>query len=245
MIAKLPRWVWAGAAVLAFNGGMINAVAILGFVHKGITHVTGNCSLLSIALMEGDRGGVAQLFFIVVSFFLGSVLSGVLLGDAHLRMGRRYGLVMALESVLLVISTYGSLKGSVHGEYFVSMAAGLQNAMASTYSGAIVRTTHLTGILTDLGALAGNRLRGLRVDVKRAWLLSVILGSFIAGGLFGVASYHHLGPWAMLGPAVLMALSAAGYELFRKQRTRQNIRPLQRTSHPTLVEPVVQASNPR
>lgn len=245
MIAKLPRWVWAGAAVLAFNAGMINAVAILGFVHKGITHVTGNYSLLSIALMEGDRGGVTQLFFIVASFFLGSVLSGVLLGDAHLRMGRRYGLVMALESVLLVISTYGSLKGSIHGEYFVSMAAGLQNAMASTYSEAIVRTTHLTGILTDLGALAGNKLRGMRVDAKRARLLSVILGAFALGGFFGVAAHRYLGPWAMLGPAVLMGLSAAGYELFRSQHTRQNIRPLQRPSRPTLVEPVVQTSDLR
>jgi uncharacterized membrane protein YoaK (UPF0700 family) len=223
MISKLPKWVWLGAAVLSFCAGMVNVIAILGFVHKGITHVTGNTSLLSIAILDGDRKNTLQLFSIVISFFLGSVLAGFIIGDAHLRMGRRYGFALAIESALLLASTYGLVRGSIYGEYFASMAAGLQNAMASTYSEAIVRTTHMTGILTDIGALVGNKIRGIKIDKKRIKLLSIIFFSFLSGGFLGAYCYHYLGSLAMLVPTGIIGASAIGYEFFRQQVAKSTV----------------------
>ena len=222
MISKLPRWVWAGAFVLAFCAGMINVIAILGFVHKGLSHVTGNCSLWSIAVVDGDWKNIFQISLIVASFFGGAVLGGVLIGDARLRMGRRYGVALAIESALLLASTYGFVKGFIYGECFASMAAGLQNAMASTYSEAIVRTTHLTGILTDLGSLTGNWMRGLHADAKRIRLLSVIFFSFLLGGIFAVICYHRMDAYSMLIPAGIIGSSAVGYELFRRELSKRH-----------------------
>lgn len=220
MISKLPKWVWVGAAILSMCAGMINVIAILGFVHQGITHVTGTSSLLSIALLEKNWQDITQVFAVIASFFMGSVLAGTLIGDAHLRMGRRYGVALAIESGLLLISTYGFSKGLIYGEYFASMAAGLQNAMASTYSGAIVRTTHMTGILTDLGALFGNKIRGIKADGKRIKLLLIIFISFIAGGVVGAFSHHLLNTLAMLVPAVIIGVSSICYEIFRRKIKR-------------------------
>ncbi len=220
MISKLPKWVWTGAAVLSFCAGMVNVIAILGFVHKGITHVTGNSSLLSIAVIDGDWKNAAQFFLIVASFFIGAILAGLIIGDAHLRMGRRYGFALAIESIFLLVSTYGFVRGSMYGEYFASMAVGLQNAMASTYSEAIVRTTHMTGILTDIGALVGNKIRGIQVNMKRINLLSIIFFSFLSGSFIGAFCYHHLGPLAMLVPAAMIGISSVGYEIFRKNFNR-------------------------
>ncbi len=245
MIAKLPRWIWLGAAVLAFCAGMINVIAILGFVHKGITHVTGNCSLLSIAVFEGDRQSVLQAFLVVASFFFGSVLAGMIVGNGHLKMGRRYGFALAVECALLLASTYGFVRGSMFGEYFASMSAGLQNAMASTYSGAVVRTTHLTGILTDLGTLMGNRLRGNKADRKQVNLLVVIFSSFLSGGLLGTFCYHRLGAFAMLVPAVIIGVSAIGYELFRRRISQRNAVPVIRLARPILVESSTEIANTR
>lgn len=245
MIAKLPKWVWAGAALLAFCAGMINVIAISGFVHKGISHVTGNCSLLSIAALEKDWKCFLQTFLIVASFFLGSLLSGMIVGDAHLRMGRRYGAALAIESALLLVSTYGFSKGFMYGEYFASMAAGLQNAMASTYSGTIIRTTHLTGILTDLGALMGNKLRGLNVDKKRIYLLSVIFFSFLSGGFVGAFCYQPFGTLAMLIPAVIIGASAIGYEIFRRILSKKNRDPFVRLIQPILAEPSLETASTR
>lgn len=217
MISKLPKWVWSGAVILSFCAGMVNVTAIFGFVHKGITHVTGNCSLLSISLLDKDWQNTLQLSSIIFSFFIGSVLAGLIIGDGRLRMGRRYGVALALESGVLFASAYGFARGLIYGEYLASMAAGLQNAMASTYSESIVRTTHLTGILTDLGALTGNKLRGISVNTKRIRLLCIIFFSFLSGGLLGALSYHLIGPKAMLIPAALIGISAIGYEFFRRQ----------------------------
>ena len=244
MIAKLPKWVWVGAVVLAFSAGTINVIAILGFAHKGITHVTGNCSLLSIAMLAGDWKNIRQIFLIIISFFFGAILAGVIVRDGHLRMGRRYGFALATESVLLVVSTYGFVRGFTYGEYFASMAAGLQNAMASTYSDAIVRTTHLTGILSDIGALIGNRIRGGAVDNKRIYMLAIIFFSFISGGLFGAFYYYRMGALAMIIPAAIIGASAIFYEILRRKISRKTLEPAIRRIHPTLVETAVLPLSP-
>ncbi len=245
MIEKLPKWVWLGAAILALSAGMVNVIAILGFVHKGITHVTGNCSVLSIAMLEGDWKSIVQAFFIVASFFFGSVLAGVIIGNGHLKMGRRYGFALAVESALLLVSTYGFVRGLIYGEYFASMAAGLQNAMASTYSGTIVRTTHLTGTLTDLGAIMGNRLRGIKADRKRVNLLAVIFFSFLSGGLLGAFYYRLLGALAMLVPAAVIGVSSLGYEFFRLKMVQKNPESVIRLAQPVLVESATETANTR
>jgi uncharacterized membrane protein YoaK (UPF0700 family) len=207
-----------GAAVLAFSAGLINVIALLGFSHEAATHVTGIFSLFSISLFEGDSSVVAQTAAILFFFFFGAFISGVVIRDAHLRMGRRYGFALALECFILLLSTYGFVRGSLWGEHFAGMAAGLQNAMASTYSGAIVRTTHLTGVLTDLGALCGNRAAGKMVNTRQARLLAIIIGSFVCGGVAGAGAYAWLGSLAMLAPAGVIGAAAITYELFRRKQ---------------------------
>lgn len=216
MVSRLPKWVWLGGGVLAFCAGMVNVIAILGFTHKAATHVTGIVSHFSIAVMQINESSAAETFLIILSFFVGALLSGMIVRDGHLRMGRRYGFALAIESGLLFLATYGFVKASIWGEYCASMAAGLQNAMASTYSGTIVRTTHLTGVLTDLGSLFGNKLLGVPVDSKRIKLLSVIFISFLIGGFFGSFCYQRFQAWAMLVPAIIIGCSALVYEVFRR-----------------------------
>lgn len=216
MISKLQKWVWLGAAALSFSSGLINVIALSGFAHKAATHMTGVVSVLSISLSKNDFPASLQTFLILLSFFAGAFISGVIIRDGQLKMGRRYGFALGLESCFLFLSAYGFINHSIFGEYFACAAAGLQNALASTYSGTIVRTTHLTGILTDLGALTGNKAHGLPVDTKRFKLLSIILGSFMAGGYLGSLAYFRWNAWAMLIPAVLIGFSAVGYEFFRR-----------------------------
>jgi uncharacterized membrane protein YoaK (UPF0700 family) len=217
MISKLPRWVWGGAAVLAFSAGLINVIAFLGFAHQAATHVTGLFSHLSIALFHRDSEQIALTFFVILSFFSGAVLSGLLIRDAHLQMGRRYGFALAVECALLLAATYGFQRSSVWGEYFASMAAGLQNALVSTYSGAIVRTTHLTGILTDLGVLIGHGLQGLPFEAKRIKLLFIIITAFLSGGIAGSFLFKHYDYLAMLAPAILIGCSSLGYSFIHRQ----------------------------
>ena len=95
------------------------------------------------------------------------------------------------------------------------MAAGLQNAMVSTYSGTIVRTTHMTGVLTDFGALLGQLASGIKIETKRLKLLAGIMIAFFWGGYCGAVAYSRIQYLAMLIPALITALSAIVYFFLR------------------------------
>merc|ERR1719401_1610209 len=83
--------------------------------------------------------------------------------------------------------------------YLCAAACGLQNGMATSYSGAVIRTTHVTGIATDIGLICGRScvafakrtLRGQDVHLDpleegRKLMLLIILGlAFVVGVVFG------------------------------------------------------------
>jgi uncharacterized membrane protein YoaK (UPF0700 family) len=85
----------------------------------------------------------------------------------------------------------------------------------STYSGAVVRTTHLSGMFTDLGIFLGHWLRGLPVDPRRLRLCLLIISGFFIGGIGGAAAFHQLGYAALLIPSALTAFTALAYGFFR------------------------------
>ncbi|MBP9733783.1 MAG: DUF1275 domain-containing protein, partial [Candidatus Omnitrophica bacterium] len=98
MIRKLPKWAWLGGIVLAGVAGMVNSIAYLSFTHQAATHVTGIFTQLSIGLFDMESEQTRSAAAMLVSFFIGSVLCGYIIHDGHLKMGRRYGVALALES---------------------------------------------------------------------------------------------------------------------------------------------------
>jgi uncharacterized membrane protein YoaK (UPF0700 family) len=89
--------------------------------------------------------------------------------------------------------------------YWAALACGIQNAMASSYCGLVLRTTHVTGIVTDIGILIGHWLRHRREEPWRLLFLSCLLGGFALGGVGGAAAARWLGQHA-LWPAVAAVL---------------------------------------
>src|SRR5690242_13280350 len=137
MISKLPKWVLYGAWVLAFVAGIVNVVGLLGFEHQAVTHLTGTTSLLGEAIASGNHALALHFLAVLGSFLAGTVLSGFLIQDSALQLGRRYGVALLLESALLCVAVTLLQRGSVAGFYCAACACGLQNAMVSTYSGAV------------------------------------------------------------------------------------------------------------
>ncbi len=218
MISKLPRWIWAGAWALAFVAGIINTVGLLGFEHQAITHLTGTTSMLAAALASLDVGTSLHIAIIIGSFVIGAIVSGFIIQDSTLQLGRRYGVALLLESVLLCIAVPLLNRNNLFGLYSASCACGLQNAMVSTYSGAVVRTTHLSGMFTDLGIFFGHFLRGLPVDSRRLRLCMLVISGFLVGGILGTVAYRKFGYATLFLPAALTAAGAIGYGITRLRR---------------------------
>lgn len=211
MLSKLPPWVETGGFVLTLIAGSVNAIGLLGFKHQAVSHLTGTSTLLGQALVSGDAGEGLHLLLILLSFVLGAALSGVIVQNSALKLGRRYGVALLIEACLLLLAMLALNQGSSTGHFLASAACGLQNAMASTYSGAVIRTTHVSGLFTDLGVMLGARLRGTALDRRRLKLQSLLIGGFIVGGALGTLGYEYFAFSALLLPSGLAFLLAATY----------------------------------
>ncbi|MFT3756154.1 MAG: YoaK family protein [Pseudoxanthomonas sp.] len=228
--AHLPAWVWVGAATLACIAGMVNAVGYLGFEHQAVSHMSGTTTLLGIALAQGDWRSVAGLWGVLIAFSLGAMLSGLIIQDSTLRLDRRYGVALTLEALLLLAAIPLFMRAQVWGAMLAAMACGLQNAMVTTYSGAVVRTSHVSGMFTDLGIGLGHALRGMRLPVRRLTLSGVVITSFLAGGVLGAWLFNALHYLSLLIPAALTGLTGSGYVLYRHWALRRN--PPSADTHP-------------
>jgi uncharacterized membrane protein YoaK (UPF0700 family) len=218
---RLAPWVWVGAAALACVAGVVNVVGFLGFQHQAITHLTGNTSLLGAALVSGDMRGALHLLGAIAAFVAGAALSGLVIQDSTLRLGRRYGVALSLESALLLAAVPLFQRHHIGGVLCAAVACGLQNAMATTYSGAIVRTSHLSGMFTDLGIMLGHAARGMPLAQRRLWLCVLVIVFFFTGGLLGAWLFAVIGYAALYVPAALTGTTGLAYVAYRqRQRMR-------------------------
>jgi len=216
MSIRLPTWVWIGAVALSSVAGMVNVVGFLGFEHQAVSHMTGSTSQLGMAIAQGDWRAVGHLWGLLIAFSLGAMLSGLLIQDNTLQLGRRYGVALAIESALLLVAIPLFEQQQIWGALAAAMACGLQNAMATTFSGAVVRTTHLSGMFTDLGIGLGHLLRGLPLQVRRLTLSGLIISGFLGGGILGAWLFMHFRYDALLAPALLTGLTGIVYVLYQQ-----------------------------
>ena len=217
------------AISLAAVAGYANVVAFLvcGVV---VSHVTGHATHFGRDLAQGQWSALAFLLAVLVAFFVGAFMSGM-----STEIGRRRGwssiyvLPAAIEIGLLVmfaIAVRMHDPNSLHAgarpwliPVVASMAMGVQNATITRISSGIVRTTHLTGILTDLGhesaqlALFRRWLGGSVTSadeqrggpgVQRLALLASIFVAFVGGGTLGALAYGAFPAWSMVPPIALL-----------------------------------------
>lgn len=187
-IATLPRGrLLAGGALLAGSAGFVNAV-LLSFFQVPVSHMSGAVSHLGVAMASRPIREVLGAVTIIAAFFVGSVVSGVVVGRDTALPGPRYGVVLFIEGLALAAAggcLYARLSAGVP---LAAFACGMQNAMSSSYYGLAMRTTHVTGMVTDLGVVVGHWLRHRRVSRWKAKVLSVMTGAFLTGGVLGAVS---------------------------------------------------------
>ena len=219
MAHRLPRWVEKGAFVLAVSAGAVNAIALLGFNHQGVSHLSGIATLVGIEAGNGNGAEVLHLGLMLVSFALGAAISGAVIGGQPLVLGPRYALCLFGEACLLIAAMFLLEAGHASGHFLAAAACGLQNAMTSTFSGSIVRTTHVTGIFTDLGVALGLWVRGESIGPRRVVLYLILIGGFVLGAVVGAWGFTRLAFHALWMAAGLVALLGVAALLAARRRS--------------------------
>lgn len=205
------------AITLAWVAGYTNIVTIIA-CGTVTSHVSGTTSNLGRDVVERNWPLALTALGLLGAFLLGAVVSGL-----ATELGRRrawesiYVLPMTIEaSLLAVVAVILELSPDpirTGTPWFValvttaSIAMGCQNATITRISAGVVRTTHMTGVLTDLGLelahLATHRRR-TRHALRRPALLASIVGSFAFGAALGTLIYDTTHRWVMFPPVVFL-----------------------------------------
>lgn len=201
--------------LMSFNGGCINAG---GFIATGrfVSHVTGFATIFGVDIMSNQIKAALSILSVPIFFMLGAFIAGLLI-DRQVYQNKRphFDWVMGLCAICLFLAAAGDILnfGSFGDTAFLlkrsyvllgllCLASGLQNAAITSSSGSSVRTTHLTGLTTDLGLglartitfdlSAEKHKKESRANKLRAGsILSYVLGSAI--GAFFFLKFHYLG----------------------------------------------------
>jgi uncharacterized membrane protein YoaK (UPF0700 family) len=210
-----PWWVPVGGGLLAGTAAFINALLLISAFHVPVSHMTGAATMLGLDLAAGETAHLARILLILFCFLVGATASGALIGGVTLRLGRRYGIALMIEGLVLALAFWRLGSGDSLGLGLASAACGLQNGMASSYYGLTLRTTHVTGVVTDLGMLLGLRLRRHPVPWWKIRLLFVLLGSYLLGAWLGALSHGWLGEGSLLLAAAGLFVTGLAYFIWR------------------------------
>ena len=230
--------------LLAFNAGAVNAGGFL-VVHLYTSHMTGFVSMLADNLVLGQMPLVLGALGVLWAFMSGAGTTAILINWARQRkLHGSYALPLLLMAVLMLLfGLVGAITLSWPTPFAVpltvlllSFIMGLQNATVTKMSSSQIRTTHMTGVVTDLGIELGKMLywnrtgtapeSQVRANQARLRLFAGLLGMFLVGGVAGAAGFKHLG-FVFVVPLALVLLALSLPPLWSdRDRLREPLRRL-------------------
>jgi uncharacterized membrane protein YoaK (UPF0700 family) len=205
---------WTNATLgllLAFNAGAVNAGGFL-VLHMYTSHMTGFASQLSDGVALGDVKLVLTALGALLAFLSGAALCAILVNwSRRHRLHGVYALPLFLEAALML--SFGLLGAATLTwatpfavpltVLLLSFIMGMQNAVVSKTSGGSIRTTHMTGNITDMGIEIGKILYWnsgkndarltVRHDPTRLRRAGGLVGMFVLGGTSGALGFKYVG----------------------------------------------------
>jgi len=210
--------------ILAFVAGAINAAGFLA-VSYYTSHMTGIISAIGDSLAIHNHHAALFALFYVIIFATGAATTAVLINWARQKkLHSEYALCLMIEALLLLLFglfafTMGDNAGfSAHAVItLLCFIMGLQNAIITKISRAEIRTTHMTGLVTDIGIEIGrffysrfSKGSGIAVNRERLGLHSQLLLSFTIGAIAGAFLFKEAGFIMTIPFAIILGVISAG-----------------------------------
>ena len=206
---------------LSFVAGATNAGGFLA-VGQYTSHMTGVLSSVADSVVLGQAALALAGLAALMAFTLGAMTTAWMVNwGLRRQLQSAYGRPLLLEAALLLVFGVFGTGIDFFAPLFMPLTVlilcfimGLQNAVITKISHSEIRTTHITGLLTDLGIELGklfyvNRLtrdslvKGNRQKIR---LHASLIGSFFLGGLMGALGFKHIGFISTLPLAVFLIL---------------------------------------
>ncbi|MDP2175083.1 MAG: YoaK family protein [Bacteroidota bacterium] len=223
------------ATLLSFVAGFVNVTGFVS-IQKLTTNVTGHFAFFvddvyKLKFYEG------MIFFVyILSFFLGAFVSNTFI-EMIRKHNERNIFILPVAIEIVILSLIGLLGNNLRIEHSnviaisLLFAMGLQNALVTKISNAVVRTTHLTGLFTDLGIEISQFLMFKSTINKRKLIETIILrwriiSFFFIGGVLAGFFYKYIQLYSLLIPSFLLIFGLVYDQIkfkFLKWKKKNNI----------------------
>ncbi len=211
------------ATLLGLTAGLVNAEGFLGFSVL-TTNITGHAALLAEGIAQQNWENAQVIVFWMLLFLAGAFTSGLILSLFGPNQRYSYSIPIVIEIIILAFSGLygykydGTTLSKIAFAGSLLYAMGLQNALVTLVSGSVVRTTHLTGIFTDLGIELAQLTKTTATD-RTVLLLKIklklfIICSFMSGAVAGAYLFQHFGFRSFFVPVVILTFVLL-YDMFR------------------------------
>ena len=203
------------ASLLSFVAGLVSTVGYFS-VQRLTTNVTGHFAFFMDEVFKLHFSQSAVFFLYIFSFFFGSFISNLLI-EIISRKNERYIYVVPtlIEIIILfILGFYGQILIVTNPNliaFGLLFAMGLQNSFVTSISNAVVRTTHLTGLFTDLGIDLSQLFFYKDIEKKKKLISGIklrftVIGFFFMGGIAGGILFSKIGILALSIAATTLLL---------------------------------------
>ncbi|WP_294236929.1 MULTISPECIES: YoaK family protein [Chryseobacterium] len=224
------------ASLLSCVAGMVNIIGVFS-VHTLTTNVTGHFAYFSEQFFLENYASAFTFLLYILAFLLGAFVTGLVMELASGRQSHTsYIIPVSIEIVILfavgLSSLYSDGLNPVSSKIIsVSLlfAMGLQNALVTRVSMSVVRTTHLTGLFTDLGIELSQLLTHGKPQkamlLRSIFLKLMIISGFFLGGITGGWLYRYFSLQTLMLPVLILSF-ALWYDkvLFRYYHLKRKYR---------------------
>lgn len=212
---------------MALIAGAVNAGGFLA-IQRYTSHMTGIISGIADDLIISDLTVVLAGIAALLSFIAGAATTAIFINWARRRkLHSEYALSLALEAALLLLFGLLGANLNVLVEVFVPTTVlllcfimGLQNAIMTKVSRAEIRTTHMTGVVTDIGIELGRLFywnkskylppdENVRANRQKLKIYLSIFSAFLMGGIFGALAFKEVGYFTTVPIAIFLMLITA------------------------------------
>lgn len=203
------------ASLLSLVAGFVNVAGFLS-VQRLTTNVTGHFAFLVDEVFKLNLTQALVYFLYIFFFLLGSFVSNFLI-EIISRKNDQYTYVVPASiecAILFTVGIWGKNLVATSPDliaFSLLFAMGLQNSLVTTISKARVRTTHLTGLFTDLGIELSQLFFYKQQEQKDKLTSSIrlrltIIGFFFVGGIAGAILYSRMELYALILAATILGL---------------------------------------
>jgi uncharacterized membrane protein YoaK (UPF0700 family) len=211
------RWIYKAVIFLSINGGFVNSMTFESFFHNPVGYVTGNITFAADYLVNFKIANFIDMILAVGAFLLGSIISGLIIPYNNFRRNNNYNILFTLEAVLIALGMIGLIFDIDTSKYLLAMALGLQNSASTFYGSSIIRTTHMTGTMTDLGIVLAHRfLKGHDIPNWRIFIYCFLICGFFIGSILGIICFKLIGYYG-LSLSVIACIAMIRFKILKHE----------------------------